>query len=58
LTQVRIWDVKEYKEMAVFDRNVHQAPITSLAWHPSGSMLATGTSSREQQHHIMSSKAS
>jgi WD40 repeat protein len=39
---VRIWDAKEYKEMAVFDRNVHQAPITSLAWHPSGSMLATG----------------
>ena len=40
--KVRIWDAKEHKELSVFDRNVHQAPITCLAWHPNGNLLATG----------------
>jgi hypothetical protein len=41
--QVRLWDINnEYKEISTFSRDVHQAPILSLAWHPNGQLLATG----------------
>lgn len=40
---VRIWDAKDFREISVFDRNVHTAPITCLAWHPNGNILATGS---------------
>ncbi|MFF8481104.1 Hsp70 family protein [Streptomyces antibioticus] len=39
--EVRIWDVHDHRELHCFD---HKKPIDSLAYHPSGDLLATGSS--------------